>query len=50
MSGSTTITASYYNSATTGRSDDTGKGDPKTTAQSADPYGLYGYWYLCDMG
>ena len=38
-----TITASYYNRETTGQSD-TGKGDPKTTAQLLAPTGYMGIY------
>ena len=41
-----TVTASYYNTETTGQND-IGKGEGKTTAESVDTYGLYGY--LSDM-
>ncbi|MDD3284866.1 MAG: GLUG motif-containing protein [Patescibacteria group bacterium] len=33
-----TITSSYYNSQTSGQSDDTGKGTPRTTAEMTYPY------------
>ena len=45
-----TVTASYYNSETTGQSD-TGKGDPKTTAELLTPTGstgIYQTWNATD--
>lgn len=33
MDASATVTASYYNSETTGQADDVGKGEPRTTAE-----------------